>query len=115
MRRAQRLRDRKDFAAVYRRGRRYGGKELVLRALATGGRESRFGFVASGKLGKAVARNRLRRRLREAVRSLPVASGWDIVLSGREGGARLDYQRLREEVADLMARAGVLEWEGASK
>ena len=54
-------------------------------------------------------RNRVKRRLREAVRSLPVAPGWDLVLNARRGAEEADYHRLRAVVAGLMGRAGVLE------
>lgn len=108
MRRAQRLRQRREFAAVYRHGRPYRSDLLILRALRTGRPLSRFGFTAGLALGKAVVRNRLKRRLREAVRSLPVAAGWDLVLNARRGAAEADYYRLRAVVSDLMARAGAL-------
>jgi ribonuclease P protein component len=109
MRRAQRLRQRREFAAVYRYGRPYRSDLLILRALRTGHPLSRFGFTAGHRLGKVVLRNRLKRRLREAVRSLPVATGWDLILNARSGAAQADYQRLRAVVGELMARAGVLQ------
>ena len=60
-------------------------------------------------MGNAVARNRLKRRLREAVRSLPVAPGWDIVLNTRRGAGEAEYHRLRIELRELLARARLLE------
>ncbi|OGO52792.1 MAG: ribonuclease P protein component [Chloroflexi bacterium RBG_16_68_14] len=109
MRRAQRLRHRQEFAAVYRRGRPYRSDLLALRALRTGHEPSRFGFAVRQALGNAVVRNRVKRRLREAVRSLPVAAGWDLVLNARAGAVEAEYHQLRAEVSKLMARAGVLE------
>ena len=109
MRRAQRLRQRRDFAAVYRRGRPYRGQLLVLRTLPTGDAESRFGFTASVALGNAVVRNRVKRRLREAARSLDVGHGWDLVVNARQGAAKADYQRLRAQLSELLSRAGVLQ------
>jgi ribonuclease P protein component len=109
MRRAQRLRERRDFAAVYRRGRPYRSELLVLRALRTGQPLSRFGFTAAKTLGNAVVRNRLKRRLREAVRSLDVVPGWDVVVNARRGAGVADYQRLRAQVNELMVQAGLLE------
>lgn len=108
MRRAERLRQRRDFAAVYRRGRLYRGDLLVLRTLRTDAQVSRFGFTAGVALGNAVARNRLKRRLREAVRSLAVAPGWDVVINGRRGAAEAAYARLSESLRELMARARIL-------
>ena len=108
MRREQRLTKRQDFAAVYRRGRPYRSGLVILRALRTSRPLSRFGFTVGRPLGKAVVRNRVKRRLREAVRSLPVVPGWDLVLNARRGAEEADYHRLRSVVAELMSRAGVL-------
>jgi len=114
MRRAQRLRHRREFAAVYRRGRPYRSELLALRVLRTGGPFSRFGFTVGRALGKAVTRNRIKRRLREAARSLPVLPGWDLVVNARQGAAEADYWSLRETLSGLMARAGLLEQGEAS-
>lgn len=108
MRKQQRLRKREDFVAVYRRGRFYGHHLVALRVLANGGELTRFGFVVSKGIGKAVVRNRVRRRLREGVRTLPVASGWDMMIVARPPAAAADYHRLRDAVAGLFSQAGVL-------
>ncbi len=108
MRPAQRLRRRRDFSAVYRRGRIYRGQFLVLRALPNDSSESRFGFTVAKALGNAVVRNRLKRRLREAARSLPVAPGYDIVINTRSGAPEASFHVLRQVMSDLMARAGLL-------
>ncbi len=81
----------------------------MLRALRTDRPLSRFGFTAGGTIGNAVVRNRLKRRLREALRSLPVGPGWDVVVNARRGAAEVDYHRLRAVVGELLARAGALE------
>ncbi len=112
MRRAQRLRQRREFAAVYRRGRPYRNELLVLRALRRDGPVSRFGFTVGRALGSAVARNRIKRRLREAARSLPVVSGWDIVINARQGAAQADYWKLRGALVGLLSKAGLLQSEG---
>ena len=109
MRREQRLRRQQEFALVYRRGRPFRSNLLMLRALPSGQPTSRVGFTVSKALGNAVVRNRLKRRLREVVRALPLASGWDLVLNARRGAADAEYRELRAVVADLMDRAGVLE------
>ena len=107
MGRAQRLRHGREFAAVYRRGRAYRSELVMLRALRTGEPVSRAGFTAGRVLGGAVVRNRVKRRLREAVRALALAPGWDLVLNARRGAVGADYARLYEAVADLARRAGV--------
>lgn len=113
MRQDQRLRQGREFAAVYRRGKPYRSDLLVLRAVRNQRPLSRFGLTTARALGNAVKRNRVRRRLREAIRSLPVVEGWDVVLNARRGSAEADYWTLRTQVMKLMERAGLLE-EGAS-
>jgi ribonuclease P protein component len=114
MRRAQRLRHRREFGAVYRRGRPYRGELLALRVLRTGGPVTRFGFAVGRALGNAVTRNRIKRRLREAARSLGALPGSDVVVNARQGAAEASYWRLREALSELMARAGLLEQGEAS-
>ena len=107
--RAQRLKHRSEFAAVYRLGKPFRNEFMVLRALRTDGPVSRFGFATSRALGGAVVRNTVKRRLREIVRSLPVAGGWDIVLNARASSVGAKYADLSRSVETLMRRAGVLE------
>jgi ribonuclease P protein component len=103
-----RLRRRKDFDAVFRRGRTWSNDLLVLRTLPNDCDHNRFGFVTSKRLGKAVVRNRVRRRLREAVRALPTLPGFDCVLSAKTKAAEADFAALRVATATLLKRAGVL-------
>ena len=87
MRREQRLTKRNDFTAVYRKGRAFGHPLIALRLLPNERPFSRYGFVVSKAVGNAVVRNRVRRRLREGIRSLPVEPGWDIVVIARPKAA----------------------------
>jgi ribonuclease P protein component len=108
MRKALRLRGRKAFDAVFQQGRLWANELLILRAAPNGLEHNRYGFVVSKRLGKAVIRNRVRRRVREGLRSLSLPPGWDIVVSARGAAARADYHALKRAVASLLARAGVL-------
>lgn len=112
MRPAQRLRHRQDFATVYRRGRPYRNQLALVRALPTGAALSRFGFVTPKGLRPAVARNRLKRRLREAVRSLGVRPGWDVIVVARPPAVAARYRELREAIVELFGRADLLEQTG---
>jgi ribonuclease P protein component len=60
-------------------------------------------------LGKAVVRNRVRRRLREIVRrQMPnVEPGWDLVVSARPAAVTATFLQLSEAVADVLRRAAM--------
>ncbi len=109
MRREQRLRRRRDFAAAYRKGRIQSNQLLVLRVLPNGLPVSRFGFVAGKVVGGAVVRNRVKRRLREAARALPLRQGLDIVIGARKPAAEAQYEALRQALQTLLDRAKALE------
>lgn len=81
-----RLRRNKSFQAVYRSGKSYANRHLVLYVLPQRGRERRVGFAAGKRLGSAVVRNRVKRLLREAYRlhQHRLAVGFDLVIVGRQ-------------------------------
>jgi ribonuclease P protein component len=108
MRKEQRLRRRKDFGAVYRRGRIQSNRLLALRVLPNDQAVSRFGFVAAKVVGGAVTRNRVKRRLREVVRRLAVRGGYDVVIGARKPCADASFADLHEALQSLLGRAGVL-------
>ena len=72
--------------------------------------EVRVGFVASRRVGGAVVRNRARRRMKEAWRSLsPMATGgFDIVVSARQQLPGVDMNDLVTEMRDLLREAKVI-------
>ena len=92
--RLTRLTRRGEFLKVAGRGRKAARPGLVLQALPQPRGGLRLGFTATKKIGNAVARNRAKRRLREAARLMLGAAppaGWDLVLVARDatGGAGL--------------------------
>lgn len=109
MRREQRLRRRQDFGAVYRRGRSWANNVLVLRSLPNGLVTSRYGFSISKRVGKANVRNRVKRRLRESIRALAPADGWDVVVIARQPAAEADYRTLLGALRSLLGRAQMVE------
>jgi ribonuclease P protein component len=104
--RDQRLRLDREFQRVYRRGRSWAHPLLVLHVLP-GVAARRLGISVSKKVGGAVVRNRVRRRLREIVRAaLPgTRSGFDLTLVGRAASAEASFQELAEAVWSLLQRA----------
>ena len=103
----ERLRQRADFLAVAT-GARAPATGFVLQARDR--REDgpvRVGFTVSKKVGNAVERNRVRRRLREVVRLAPPAGmrpGYDYVLIGRRSALDLPFDRLIEDFERALRR-----------
>ena len=97
------------YTAVYEGGSAWVSNLLVIRSLPNGLSFSRYGFSISRRVGKAVVRNRMRRRIREILRQVPVKPGWDIVVIARVAAAAANYAGLRQTVLELLARARLLE------
>jgi len=110
--RTARLRRASEFARLRKEGRTVHGKLMVLSVLRheRDSGDARIGIVTSRRVGGAVVRNRVRRRLREAVRlsrgSL-LADCW-LVLIARRLAADATYQALEAEWQTLARRSGVL-------
>ncbi|NOZ30276.1 MAG: ribonuclease P protein component [Chloroflexi bacterium] len=110
MKRRYRLNDRERFWQVRREGRSWSHPLVVLRALPNDLPYSRFGFAVSRRVGSAVRRNRVKRRLREAVRLMQsqIRPGWDVVFIARPPIAQADYSDVAAACARLLRRAQLL-------
>lgn len=106
--RYHRLARERDFAQVYKKGRRVSGQLLRLIILARPQSQNRFGFVISKKdIAKASARNRAKRILRAAVREnqKSLAPGHDVIIQTRVAGKSPSPAELRAELANLLGKA----------
>jgi len=108
MREEQRLTGDKRFSEIRQERRAWSNRLLVLKMVPNGLDTSRFGFVVSKRIGGAVVRNRVKRRLREAVRLVPVESGWDMVLIARRDTPASRFGGLCRAAEDLLRRSKVL-------
>lgn len=110
MKRKDRLQGRDRFEEIRRQGKCWTHRLLVVCVLPNELPASRFGFSASKRVGNAVVRNRVRRRLREIVRvRLPsIAPGWDVVLIARPPLAQAEFGQIETAVERLLQQAGVM-------
>lgn len=85
MRRQEVLRGSKNFSAVYKKGKSVGDRYVVIFYKKNGLSYNRTAFLASKKVGNAVARNRARRLMKESVRQMaPIKeTGYDIIFIAR--------------------------------
>jgi ribonuclease P protein component len=105
----ERLKKRRDFLAAAR-GSKAGRRACVLEARdRKDGGPARFGFTVSKRTAKkAVERNRIRRRLKEAVRlagDAHIRTGHDYVLVGRRAALTEPFAVLQADLAGALAKA----------
>jgi ribonuclease P protein component len=100
-----------EFERVKKEGRSERGVLLILGALQSQDQHFlRAGFVTSKRIGGAVVRNRVRRRLREIVRKYQLDLRTDlwIVIIARPKAGRATYRELEDEWLRLAKRASIL-------
>jgi ribonuclease P protein component len=106
---ANRITSADDYRRVVRRGAKVAGAHTVsyLRSRESG-TDARFGFIVSKKVGSAVRRNLVRRRLKAASHEALVegARGFDLVVRALPSAAAADYAALRDELTRAAHRAG---------
>jgi ribonuclease P protein component len=99
-----------DFAAIQEKGTTRSHPLFSARFLRTDLATTRFGISTGRKLGSAVVRNRVRRRLREALRVMAPSfqPGWDVLIIARPAIVETDYRVLVEALRRILQRGGVL-------
>ncbi len=102
----ERLRRRADYLRSYRTGRRRHGSLAILYFVPNQLGHPRLGITASRKVGKAVVRHRLKRRIKEIYRrwkdrgQLPAL---DLIIHLKPEAGKADFQTLRAELLRLLS------------
>ena len=94
----------------YQKGKFSSGRCLVVYCRKNGLPYNRLGLTAGTKLGHAVVRNRIRRRIREAYRLSEerYVLGYDIVVVARHRAVDADYQEIAQCLAKQMEKLGLI-------
>ena len=104
--RDDRLRKRSEFEECYSSGVRVSGRHILLfLRRPTGMAGPRIGISVSRRVGDAVTRNRVKRRLREMFRRGKPSEPVEIVVNARPSSATASFSELKREYEDLVRRA----------
>ena len=93
MKYSESLKKNKDFQYIYRKGKSYANKYLVMYVLENGTSQNRLGISVSKKVGNSIVRHRLTRLIRESYRLQEerFRCGLDIIVIARIGAKGKDY------------------------
>lgn len=99
-----------DFTAIQGAGTTRSHPFFTARFLRTDLTTTRFGLSTGRRLGGAVVRNRVRRRLREVLRAMgpTIQPGWDVLIITRPAIVGADHDALVEAVRRTLVRGGVI-------
>ena len=110
MKYSESLKKTKDFQNVYRRGKSYANRYLVMYVLSNQTEGNRLGISVSKKVGNSVIRHHLTRLIRESYRLHEdmFNSGLDIVVIARESAKDRKYKEIESALLHLGKINGIL-------
>ena len=99
-----------EFQRLYNKGKSAASPILILYCRKNGRKYNRLGITVSKKVGNAVQRNKLRRRLRETYRINEglFVGGWDLIVVARIKSRFVLYSELSADFLSLSARLGLI-------
>lgn len=106
----QKIRKNIEFLNVYRHGKSYANKYLVMYVLNNKLDENRFGITVSKKVGNSVVRHRITRLIRECIRlqESNILTEYDIVIVARKVAKDKKYQDIESAFLNLCKRQNIL-------
>lgn len=104
-----RLKKRKEFAYIYRKGEKSYSANLTLYKIYSKYPTPRIGFSVSNKIGKAVVRNKIKRQLREIMRNyVPQIKNCNLIIVAKPSITQIDFQTLKNEVTHILNKGKVI-------
>lgn len=111
MKKKFRIKDNKEFQRVFKQGKSFANRQLVLYYLEKPEQKHfRVGLSVGTKIGNAVTRNRIKRYLRESFRSLKeqIKPTFDIIIIARQPTKSMGYFEIRSSLIHLLSREKLL-------
>lgn len=104
------IKKNKDFQTVYKKGKSYGNKTLVMYIYKTEGISNRLGISVSKKVGNSCVRHKMARKIREIFRlnQNQIKSSYDIIVIARVKSDQLDYTSLNQAYLHLCSLHKIL-------
>lgn len=104
------LKKNSDFRRLYSKGKSAVNPYIVVYCRRSPAGVGRVGYTVSVKLGHAVVRNRVRRRLREIYRlnKASLKPGWDMVIVARTRCVGAKYEKINSAFLDACGNLGIL-------
>ncbi len=104
MKQTQSIKSNEDFKEIYRTGKSYANKYLIMYVKRNDTETNRIGISVSKKVGNSVIRHRITRLIRESYRLSEDSflRGLDIVVVARAGAKEKDYSEIESALLHLM-------------
>ncbi len=97
------LKKNRDFQIVYKKGKSYANRYLVMYLLENKLNKNRIGISVSKKVGNSVVRHRIKRLIKESCRlkDRNFAQGYDIIIIARTTAKEKSYQQIESAITHL--------------
>lgn len=105
------LKSNMEFNKVYSKGKNYWNRNLILYVRKNDSENTRVGYSITKKVGNAITRNKIRRRLKEIHRLyiFNIKKGYDLIVIPKKNVVDLSYKELESAVLHIFKLAGILE------
>ncbi|WP_347861808.1 ribonuclease P protein component [Salimicrobium sp. PL1-032A] len=109
MKKAYRIKKNKEFQNVFRNGKSFANRQLVLYYLQKDQPHFRIGLSVSKRIGNAVMRNKVKRYLRQAFHELEeeLCMDYDFVVIARKPVNTMEYHEVKKSLKHVLKRSGV--------
>jgi ribonuclease P protein component len=107
---SRRLAKQCEFRQLYQTGQKKSNRYLTIYACPVQGRWGKVGIVAGKRLGKAVERNKIRRKIREIIRTYPeiIGKNQDLAIVVKSPALELSRRELAEQLLRLLGKSEAL-------